>query len=139
MVQIVSARIGMVLDRVRKLSEADYAKDKGLIVRHLIDAVFAPPTPEEQKQLAAAKPPQNQADAIRAKMLQGSKALRQWELAGKDPAKIEDLFARARQSLYANKLTEADKLVDEALGLLGITPPGQSAAPAPTAGGPATK
>lgn len=125
MLAIVSDRVGLVLDRVRKLSDQDYARDRTLIVKDLLAAVFAPPTPEEQARLQPPKPltPQAREDAVRANMLKASPALRKLELEGKDTQQVDALFAQARKDLYARKLDEAEKAVNQAMSILGLAPP----------------
>lgn len=125
MLTIVANRVGLVLDRVRKLSDQDYARDRKLIIRDMLQAVFVPPTPEEQAQMHPTKPltPQEREDAVRANMLKASPVLRKWEIEGKDTQTVETLFAQARKGLYAKKLDDAEKAVNEALSLLGLAPP----------------
>ena len=41
---------------------------------------------------------------------------------GEDTQSIDLLFTDARKALYAGDLEEAEMLVDEALGMLGISP-----------------
>ncbi|MHB8997086.1 MAG: hypothetical protein ACYC63_17710 [Armatimonadota bacterium] len=138
MLQIVSARVGLLLDRMRAMSEEEYKRDRKRLIRNVLQAVFAPPTAEEQAQLAASKPQKplttaQRTEAVRAKMLKASPALRTCEIAGKDTKPIEALFSQARKDLYAGKLDEAEKAVDEAMQLLGLqpTPPPASATTPP--------
>lgn len=128
MLQIVSARVGLLLDRMRAMPEEEYTKDRKRLIRDVLQAVFAPPTAEEQAQLAATKPQRplttgQRTEAVRAKMLKASPALRACDVAGKDTKPIEALFAQARKDLYAGKLDEAEKAVDEAMQLLGLQAP----------------
>lgn len=121
---ILANRLLPVLERLRSMSEEDYQKQKNALVREIVRAVLEPPTRE---QLAAASAGQAQewpadpAQRIRAKMLAASKILLQWQIQGKDTSQIEKLFAQARQALYAGELVEAEKLVEEARVLLGLT------------------
>ena len=132
MLAIVANRVGLVLDRVRKLSDQDYARDRKLLVREVLQAVFTPPTPAEQAQLHPAKPltAQARADAVRANMLKAAPVLRQWESEGKDTQKIQSLFAQARKDLYASKLDDAEQAVNQGMCLLGLAAP---ATPGPSA------
>lgn len=133
MLAIVGNRVGLVLDRMRKLSDEDYARDRKLIVKEVLQAVFAPPTAEERAQLHPVKPvtPEARAEAVRANMLKAAPVLRTWETEGKDTRKIDDLFTQARKDLYANKLDDAEKSVNEGMSLLGLAPP-PALGPAPT-------
>lgn len=121
---ILANRLLPVLDRLRSMSAEDYQKQKGALVREIVRAVLEPPTRE---QLAAASAGQAQrwpadpAQRIRAKMLAASKTLLQWQIQGQDTSQIEKLFAQARQALYGGELVEAEKLVDEARVLLGLS------------------
>lgn len=127
MLEIVRERVGGVLDAVRTLKDEDYQRDRKRLIGLILQAVFDPPTPAEQARLQGRQPapetPSEREDALRAKMLQASPVLRQWELAGKDTEKAEALFAQARKDLYAKKLDEAEKAVEEAMVILGLTPP----------------
>ena len=60
------------------------------------------------------------AERLRAKMLKASPVLEQQQIAKQDTTKIEALFAEAAKLIEARKLAEAEPLVDQALGLLGI-------------------
>lgn len=122
MMAIVRERIGAVLDRVRTLSDQDYKRDRTQIIREIIRAVLEPPTPETPAQ-AGQQWPKDQGERIRAKLLKSSPVLRQWEAEGKDTAEIERLFTDARKALYDKKLDESEKLVDQAMVLLGLQQP----------------
>lgn len=120
MLRIVRDRLTLVLDRVRAMKDEEYARDKQLVLREILQAVFTPPTAEEQARLSAPPLPADPAERIRAKMLEASPVLRQWELQGKDTQHVEELLAQVRKDLYGGKLPEAEAGVDEALSLLGI-------------------
>lgn len=138
MMEIVRERVGQVLDSVRAMSDEEFGRDRKQAITLAIQAVFNPPTPEEQARLDGQQPPAQpetpgaREKALRAKMLQASPVVRKWEIEGKDTQKVEDLFAQARKDLYAGKLDDAEKAVNEAMTLLGLAPPPPLGPPART-------
>jgi hypothetical protein len=135
MIARVAERLGTVLDRVRNLSETDYCQQKGALVGEIMRTVLRPPepTPPAPAPTALPKDPEQR---VRAKMLEASPVLKQWELAGKDTEAVEALFAEARKALYDKKFDVAEQKVDEARKLLGMDQPppaeGAAAPPPPT-------
>lgn len=140
MFAILLDRVVPILERVRGLSNDDYLDQRGAIVRELVRAVTERPRPSEAP--GPTQPtvfPSDPEQRVRAKMMQASPVVKQWELLGRDTSEVEKLFAQARKELYARRFTEAEKLVDDARKLLGLeeTPPAGTApgASAPTGGG----
>lgn len=140
--ELVGLRLAAFADRIRTMSDEDYARDKLLVIREALTTLLSPPTPAEQAELDKLQPgatpaaplsTQARAEAVRARMLQASPVLRKWEIEGKDTTVIEDLFSRARTDLYAGRLEEAEKAVAQAMALLGLTPP-PALGPSPRAG-----
>ncbi|MEN6545725.1 MAG: hypothetical protein ABFE07_06790 [Armatimonadia bacterium] len=122
MMAIVRDRVGAVLDRVRSLTDEEYKRDRVQIIRDILRAVLERPKPETSAQ-AEQQWPKDQGERIRAKMLKSSPVLRQWKTEGKDSTEVGRLFAEARKALYDKKLDASEKLVDEAMVLLGIEQP----------------
>jgi hypothetical protein len=136
MLAILSDRLTPLLERIRTLSEVDFIKDREKFLNDITKAVLQPPTEEEMAASRSPLTPGQQQDAqperIRAKMLKGSGALQQQELAGKDTTEVQNLFSEARKLLYAGELDRAEGAVDKALTLLGI--PLEPFGPRPRAG-----
>ena len=118
---IILERLGAVLDRVRSLSDEEYAQQKAGLLREIVETVLRP-TPPEQTTPAQTPTvfPKDPEQRVRAKMLEASKVLKQWELDGKDTKPVEALFAEARKALYDKKFDVAEQKVDEARKLLGL-------------------
>lgn len=116
---ILAERLTPVLDRLRAMSDDEYRKEKGNLIRDIVRAVLAPP---QRPQTVAPKPqpPADPEERVRAKLLETQPVLAKWKADGKDTAEIEDLLAQARKALYAEQFEEAEKQVDEARKLLGM-------------------
>ena len=121
MFALLLERLNPILDEARKLSDADYQAQRPSLIRSIVAAVLERPRPNTAVAPEPAPLPSDPEQRVRAKMLEASKVLKQWELQGNDTAPAEELFAKARKALYARDYAEAEKLVDEARKLLGMT------------------
>jgi hypothetical protein len=123
MFNILMARLTPLLEDIRTMPASDYEAQRAALIREIVRAVLEPPRQEGPAISRPTELPTDPEQRVRAKMLEASKVLRQWELDGKDTAQIEDVFAQVRKALYAKHFDEAEKLVDEARRLLGMDPP----------------
>lgn len=117
--------IGDAFDRVRTLTDDDYAAGKPRLALALLERVFS--LPEEPEKKAEDKPvagaPVTE-DVVRQKLESAEEPYREAKAADAERAQeAERLLGEVRRLLYEGKYDEADEVLDRALAVLGVAAP----------------
>ncbi len=117
--------ISDAFDRVRTLTDDDYAAGKPRLALALLERVFSlPEEPEKKAEGEATAAASVTEDVVRQKLESAEEPYREAKAAdGERAQEAERLLGEVRRLLYEGKYDEADEVLDGALALLGVAAP----------------
>ncbi len=127
----VAEKFAQIIDTIRGLTQEEYHAVRMKVAAKLIGVLTGQPAPGEARPGAEGSPAAGRLELlpglsveqrVREKLRAAAGPLRALKEKGKDVAVPEELLRQARQDLYAGKLEQAEREVDQALQQMGLLP-----------------